>query len=76
MPKKQTDIEIGHRAYEEAIRVFVKPRFAYKTCGLNRQTLYNWKDGNSPSALFLSKLHYAGADVMYILTGQRREAGR
>jgi hypothetical protein len=75
MAKKKPDIEIGHRAYEEAIRLFCKPRFANQH-GITRQILHSWSEGISPSALYLTKMHYAGADVLYILTGKRTGMGR
>jgi hypothetical protein len=30
-----------------------------------------WKEGGCPGAFYLAKLHYAGADVLYILTGNK-----
>ena len=69
--KPKGDIEIGYRAYEEAIRIFGAPYKAYQTKAFSKNTLYAWRDGITPGGLQLAKLHYAGADVIYILTGKR-----
>jgi hypothetical protein len=67
------DISIGYRAYEEVIRVFGKNVDARASLGMkSRQLLYDWMEGVSPSAKYLQRLHYVGADVIYILTGVRK----
>ena len=67
------DIEIGRRAAEECDRIFPTRRAAAKALGADRKLVTNWASSisASPSAHMLAKLHYAGADVMYILTGRR-----
>ena len=65
------DIEIGSRAYEEAMRLFDSPRELEARIGISKSTVYNWQDGVSPGGLALARLHYSGADVLYILTGRR-----
>jgi hypothetical protein len=71
MAKTKGDIEIGRRAYEEVVRLFDVPSTAKQRIGITRNVLYGWRDGIVPGALWLAKLHYAGADVIYILTGRK-----
>lgn len=65
--------EIGNRAYEEAIRVFGKAYRAYTALAIGEAVLRNYKEGGSPNSVTLKKMHDAGMDIMYILTGERRE---
>lgn len=69
--KPITDIEIGQRAAAEALRLYKMPAEAARRLRIGKTTFYSWKDGTAPGALHLAKLHYAGADVIYILTGKR-----
>lgn len=65
---------IGHRAYEELKRI-AGPRGIARLCrrmGYGRKSAYKWGKGHTPTIFALVKLHYAGADVMYILSGERR----
>ena len=67
-------IEIGKRAYEEVHRIFGKNVDARSVLGMkSKQLLYDWSQGCAPSAKYLQRLHYCGADVIYILTGMRRK---
>lgn len=66
------DVEFGYRAFEEAMRVFQSPKNAMMGLLCSKHMLYGWKEGTTPGALALARLHYAGADVMYILTGKRK----
>lgn len=67
------EIGIGRRAYEEVARIWGKDVDARSALGMkSRQLLYDWMEGVSPSAKYLQRLHYAGADVIYILTGVRK----
>ena len=75
MAQKQADIDIGRRAYEEAMRLFDNPRTLRLRIGIGKSTVYQWKDGRSPGGLALARLHYAGADVLYILTGKKSKVG-
>lgn len=71
MARAQT--EIGQRAFEEVHRIFGKDVDARATLGMkSRQLLYDWMGGVAPSAKYLQRLHYCGADVIYILTGKRK----
>ncbi len=69
----KTQIEIGKRTFEEVTRVFPTLQNARDMPGMkSRQLLYDWMDGCAPSAKYLQRLHYCGADVIYILTGARK----
>lgn len=51
-----------------------QPRVA-ELVGVGKTTVINWEKGASaPDAVQLSALATAGADVLYILTGQRSQA--
>ena len=74
MSKRKAPLEIGYRAYKELCRVCPLNEFGKtETVGCDRKTMYDWKNGGAPDALFLQRLHYMGADVIYILTGRRTE---
>ena len=72
---RQTVKTIGYRAYEEVMRLsrmrgidlkeFCERYGFYRTC------VYNWYHGKSPSAEKLAKLNSIGADIKYILIGER-----
>ena len=71
MAKAQFDI--GKRAYEEVQRIFESDTIARRQLGISSMRLmYDWSCGGSPSAKYLQRLHYCGADVIYILTGVRK----
>jgi hypothetical protein len=70
----RAQIEIGHRAYEEVFRLFERLEDARKSLGMtSTQLLYDWMEGGAPSAKYLQRLHFVGADVIYILTGMRKQ---
>ena len=68
------DIEIGHRAHEEVLRLFKRSVDAERAIGMRHDNINSWLKGVCPSAKYLQKLHNAGADVIYILTGKRSNA--
>lgn len=69
----KAELEIGKRAAKEAFRLFEKSKDAQRAiCGNNNGLIYHWMEGISPSAKYLQRLHYLGADVIYILTGVRK----
>ena len=73
MPKSTPQIEIGQRAFEEVYRLFDSQKVAKEMLGIsNKQLLYDWMDGVAPSAKYLQRLYYLGADVIYILTGDKK----
>ncbi len=63
---------IGNRLREERERLgLTQPVFA-ELAGAKKRTLIDWeKNVSSPTAVQLAQLAAAGADVLYILTGQR-----
>lgn len=66
-------IEIGKRAFEEVLRIYPKMKDAKNSLGISSNLLlYDWLQGVAPSAKYLQRLYYVGADVIYILTGQRK----
>lgn len=73
MPREKGDIEIGRRAHEEVLRIFPTQREAAARLGAERKRFNSWLHGYTPGANILAKLHYAGADVLYILTGKRSD---
>jgi hypothetical protein len=65
-------MEIGQRAFDEVLKLFDNLNTARRTLGMtSKQLLYDWMEGVAPSAKYLQRLHYCGADVIYILTGVR-----
>lgn len=63
---------IGDRLRAERLRLgYTQPDFA-KLGGVSKNTLlgYEKEGGANPDAEFLAAIHAAGADVMYIITGQ------
>lgn len=63
-------IDIGRRAFE-FINAQPEGVTAYcKRVGIPCDTAYGWTYGKTPSAYYLQKLHFLGADVIYILTGE------
>ena len=70
----KSDLEIGKSAYQEILRLFENMPEARRKLRCNsRGNIYKWKDGVAPSARYLQRLHYCGADVIYILTGVRKK---
>lgn len=73
---KKAPIEIGQRTHEEFCHIFEPDKRgnmkrAVQLIGCNRKTPYEWRDGRTPDAIYLSRLCELGADVVYILTGRR-----
>ena len=66
---------IGKRLREERERLGLsQPAFA-AVAGTTKQTLFSWETGKTaPDGFQLEALATAGADVLYILTGQRAGA--
>lgn len=69
--KQRSDPEIGKRAYLEVYRLFTTQVVAGKKIGTDRSIISNWSKGHAPSAFSLQQLAKCGADVVYILTGER-----
>lgn len=68
----RAQIEIGQRAFDEVLKLFDNLNTARRNLGMtSKQLLYDWMEGVAPSAKYLQRLYYCGADVIYILTGVR-----
>lgn len=65
------DIQIGIRANEEMLRLYHTQAAAAKAIHRERKILHEWAMGTTPEGAALARMHYAGADVIYILTGKR-----
>lgn len=67
--------QIGKRAYQEVERIADKQNVTklevMKRLGAGKRTEYAWKAGGQPSALYLVRLHYMGANLNYIFTGRK-----
>lgn len=71
MKQWKGDVDIGYRAYSEVLRIFPKTKDAINTLCIRHDNLYAWNRGVCPSAKYLARLHKAGADVIWILTGEK-----
>ena len=67
-------MSIGNRLKSERERLgHSQPSFAM-VAGTTKQTLFSWEMGKTaPDAAQLAALYAAGADVLYIVTGQRSQ---
>ena len=80
MPKRKADIKVGERAIEEIGKIFDISKHggmtrASKAIGCSKNTIYEWGAGRTPETIYLIRLHYLGADVIYIMTGVRKNDG-
>lgn len=69
--KRCSDINIGIRAFEF---FSFQPEGITKACkkaNIPHETVCDWQNGICPSAYYLQKLCFLGADINYILTGKR-----
>jgi hypothetical protein len=63
---------IGERAYEECLRLWDTVEDARDAIDASATVvIYRWNKDYMPSAFYLAKLCKAGADIKYILTGER-----
>ena len=63
---------IGKRAFEECLRMWGRIEDAADAIGASAKiVIYRWNKDFMPSAFFLARLCKAGADIKYILTGER-----
>lgn len=72
MKQWKGDVEIGYRACSEIARVFPSPKAAQSALGIRTDNMNAWHRGVCPSAKYLARLHKAGADVIWILTGEKK----
>lgn len=73
--KAKADIEIGFRMANECIRLFGSPSAAGRAMRCDRKNIHAWRNGYTPSALFLARLQFLGGDALYVLTGKRAREG-
>lgn len=71
MAEKRTDISIGQRMHSECLRLFGYNANITRCLPCTRHVPYKWEEGVALSAKYLARLHYAGGDVIYVLTGRR-----
>lgn len=66
--------DAGKRAYEELCRIAnrEKPTRFAERIGITKPSPSHWGRGIAPSLMSLNRLHYAGADIIYIVTGERK----
>ena len=77
MSQFKADIEIGMRMFEEAERLFQCSSKAAKELKVDYKTVDGWANGSTPTGLSLARLHHAGGDVIYVLSGKRgKEYGK
>lgn len=68
---------MGYRAAELMDERGVSPKKECAALGLGKNMYYSWRDGIcAPSARSLRAMALRGYDVMYILTGIRRNNGQ
>lgn len=77
MPRRKARIEIGQRAVEELERLYDVKKYGNKLLvskmiGCDKKAIGGWENGAAPDAIHLQRLHEIGADVIYILTGDRK----
>ena len=76
MSQVKADIEIGMRMFEEVDRLFPYLSKAAKELRVDHKTVDGWANGATPTGLSLARLHHAGGDVIYVLSGKRCEDGK
>lgn len=71
--KHKCDISVGRRMFEELCRLFPNKTNAEvcRILGCDRKSCLYWSKGETPSPIWLQRLHYLGGDVIYVLTGKR-----
>lgn len=77
MPRRKARIEIGQRAFEELERLYDVKKYGNKLLvskmiGCDKKSIGGWESGVAPDAIHLQRLHEMGVDVIYILTGDRK----
>ena len=65
----------GRRIFEERERLGLSQQEAAKAVGVRREMWAKYEAGSEPGAKVLAGMAAAGADVQYILTGQRQGQG-
>ncbi len=66
------DTSVGTRLREERERMGLTQAAMGEMLGMAKHSILNYEgDKRSPDAVFMTAIAQAGADVLYILTGQR-----
>jgi transcriptional regulator with XRE-family HTH domain len=65
------NVEMCSRLKEERERLGLTQQQLADIGGVTKTTLFNYENGREPSSGFIAAIATAGADVLYILTGQR-----
>ena len=68
----KADIRIGERAWSEILRAERTTADMARLIGVQRKTLYAWRDGETPNTRALARMAHMNFDIYYILTGYRR----
>jgi hypothetical protein len=73
IPMRKKDPEMHKRLCEEVYRLGDSTSEVAKKLNCHPNTLGQWLNHDYiPSAYFFKNFHEAGADILYILTGERR----
>lgn len=66
-----TNADLAARLKESRKRTGLSAEAAAELGGISRATQFTYENGtNLPDAMYLARLHVAGLDVQYVLTGQ------
>lgn len=68
-------LELGQRIREERERLGWSQQAAANAAGVRREMWAKYEAGSEPGAKALSGMAKSGMDVVYLLTGQRSQAG-
>lgn len=69
---RKTDPDMSRRLVEELYRISKTNTELCEKVGCSRTAVQKWiNNGFIPSAYYFKKFHYAGCDIIYILTGER-----
>lgn len=72
MARVKSDVRIGYRAAQEALRLAdCSATHAARLIGCDKKSIYAWENGEAPSAVYLQRLCELGVDINYILTGRK-----
>lgn len=67
------DVEMHNRLCEEIYRLGSTNAEAARKLNCDSTLVGEWlNNGYMPSAYYFKNFHYAGCDIIYILTGERR----
>lgn len=73
---RKNDPEMYKRLCEEIFKLGDSNKAAAQKLGVEPGLVYEWLNhGYMPSAYYFKNFHYAGCDVIYILTGERTRGG-